>query len=353
MKRNNATSRSRKRRGLKCLLALLLACAACQVHGQGGRRLRLVEYNVENLFDTLHAAGHEDAEFTPRGERRWDSRRYWGKLGRLARVIAAAGDDVPAAAVALCEVENDSVLSHLTRRTRLARLGYGYIATRSADPRGVNVALLYQPALFRPLGHSALRVPPPAGARQTRDVLHVAGLVQTGDTLDLMVCHFPSQRGGRRAEAYRRSVARAVRAAADSLARVRRNLYLVVAGDFNTGWPSAVFGAEGLCAALPPGGGRDSLYLLSHALRGAGEVAGTYKYQGGWEQLDHFLVSGSLLAGGGGHPRTAAALCRIADFPFLLRRNRGGNLYPYRTYLGPYHQGGYSDHLPLVLDIFL
>ncbi len=346
-----------------CLLPLaaaaLLLALALPARGQG-RRLRVVEYNVENLFDTLHAEGHEDAEFTPQGERKWDSRRYWAKLGRISRVLASAGGGKPAALVALCEVENDSVLSHLTRRTRLARLGYEYLVTRSADPRGINVALLYQPPLFLPVSVSSLRVAPPSGVHATRDVLHVAGRVQTGDTLDVMVCHLPSQRGGKKAEAYRLAVARAVRAAADSLSGVRQNFFLLLTGDFNTSYPSRVF-SEGLGAAPVPqcplpdtaSAARDSLYLLSAKLHDAGEVAGTYKYQGRWEQLDHFAVSGSLLSVSAGHPHTAPEFCRIADFPFLLRANRGGAVYPFRTYLGPYYQGGYSDHLPLVLDIFL
>lgn len=337
----------------------LLSILALRAQGMA-RRLRVVEYNVENLFDTLHAEGRADMEFTPQGERKWDSRRYWAKLGRISRVLAAAGGDKPAALVALCEVENDSVLSHLTRRTRLARLGYEYAVTHSADPRGVNVALLYQPPLFLPVSVSSLRVPPPAEVHATRDVLHVAGRVQTGDTLDVMVCHLPSQRGGKKAEAYRLTVARAVRAAADSLSRVRENFFLVVTGDFNTTWPSAVF-SEGLKAvpvsadstSVTISPAPESLCMLSAKLHASGEVAGTYKYQGRWEQLDHFAVSASLLSARAGKPHTAPAFCRIADFPFLLRANRGGAVYPYRTYLGPYYQGGYSDHLPLVLDIFL
>ena len=80
-------------------------------------RFRIMEYNVENLFDTIPEPSCDDVAFTPQGEQQWDTRRYWAKQGRLARVIAAAGGDAPIELVGMVEVENDSVLYHLTRRT--------------------------------------------------------------------------------------------------------------------------------------------------------------------------------------------------------------------------------------------
>jgi hypothetical protein len=53
--------------------------------------------------------------------------------------------------VALTEVENDSVLTHLTRHSPLRNAGYEYVMTTSDDERGIDVALLYQPATFRPI----------------------------------------------------------------------------------------------------------------------------------------------------------------------------------------------------------
>ncbi len=50
--------------------------------------------------------------------------------------------------VALCEVENDSVLFDLTRRSALRGVNYDYVMTDSPDERGIDVALLYQPSSF-------------------------------------------------------------------------------------------------------------------------------------------------------------------------------------------------------------
>ena len=53
------------------LLCLLVAAPFC-----AAQSLRIAFYNVENAFDTLRSPGKDDAEFTPQGEKRWDTRRY-------------------------------------------------------------------------------------------------------------------------------------------------------------------------------------------------------------------------------------------------------------------------------------
>ena len=348
----------RVRAVLPLLLLALLAWAALSVRAQR-HRFRVMQYNVENLFDTCHAAGHADAEFTPSAERRWDSRRYWAKLGRLSRTIAAAGGDAPVALVALCEVENDTVVRDLTRRTLLTRLGYDYRITHCRDARGMNVALLYQPELFLPVGTDSLPVPfDPRHERPTRDILHVAGELQSGDTLDVFVCHLPSRRGGSaRTDAYRRRAARLLRRATDSLTILRRRPAMLVMGDFNDEPRNGSLRKE-LAATSPPQPADtaacrpERLYLLSARLKAPGGVEGTYKFQGRWNRLDHILVNGSLLRPGG-PLHTSAAQCRIYAPHFLTEPDPSdGGVKPDRTYLGPVYHGGLSDHLPLVLDLW-
>ena len=344
-----------------CLVLLLLLLAFAAIgRAQEESRFRVATYNVENLFDTIPSPRHGDNEFLPAAERAWHSGRYWKKLGMLARAIAAIGDVRPAALVALCEVEGDTVLTHLTRRTALVRLGYGYAVTHSADERGMNVALLYQPELFRPLSVASLRVPYRADKeRPTRDVLHVAGRCLTGDTLDVFVCHYPSRRGGTRlTDPYRRRAAVTVRRAADSLLDVRGRHNIIIMGDFNAYYPERCI-AETL-GAIPAqevqgAGGpflRENLYLLTHGLKADGGIGGTYKYKGEWQTLDQIIVSGTLLSAAPGHLYTKPAACRLCAFPFLLKNDRSGTPAPYRTYLGTFYQGGYSDHLPVALDFF-
>lgn len=338
-------------------LYLLLSSFTLLTHAQH-RSLRIMEYNVENLFDTLHAAAHQDAEFTPQGNHQWGSARYWAKLARLSKVIASAGGATPVDLVALVEVENDSVVYDLTHRTKLWHMGYEYVITHSADVRGINVALLYLPHQFRLVAKDSLRImPPTAQLRTTRDVLHVAGELVTGDTLDVFVCHLPSRRGGTPAQRYRALVAQRLRSAADSIISIRQHPYLLLTGDFNGYYPES-FLTESLNVKLlgAPGSSRHAsfsyLYLLTHNLRGRADVCGTYKFQGAWNQLDHFVVNGSFLSPSA-NLQVSSASCRLVDFPFLLQPDKSGqgSVHPFRTYLGIYYQGGYSDHLPILLNI--
>ena len=202
------------------LVALLSVTFPIAVDAQ--ERFRIMEYNVENLFDTIPDPVKNDRDFLPQGNLRWTSERYWFKQGRLARVIAGAGGDVPIELVGLVEVENDTVLAHLTRHTSLARLGYEYLITNGPDERGIDVALLYQPNRFRPVYREDLRVQLGEGVRPTRDVLFVEGLLPTLDTLSIFVAHFPSRRGGKQmTEAYRLQVAQVIRHKVDSIQRCR------------------------------------------------------------------------------------------------------------------------------------
>ncbi len=317
-----------------------------------GERFRVVEWNVENLFDTCHDAGFDDREFLPAAPRRWDSHRYWRKLSWVGRTLATLGGDRPAELVALCEVENDSVLAHLTRRSRLRHLGYAYVVTHSRDPRGIDVALLYQPARFRLLSAASIGIPVEGrGSRPTRDILHVAGLLPTCDTLDVFVCHLPSRSGGAQSARHRLRAARRLREAADSVCRVRREARVVIAGDFNDE-PGGDALRRGLGADRPDETAvrPDAWYLLTADLRARDGIRGTYRYQGRWNRLDHIVVNGCLLDAAQ-RVSVGVAGCRIAVPDFLVRPDAvNGGVKPWRTFLGPVYQGGVSAHLPLVAD---
>lgn len=337
------------------LLLLLVGCSALAL-GQRRDRFRVMEYNVENLFDTIHTEDHDDAEFTPAGAYRWNTPRFAKKLRAVGSVIANVGGDRPPELIALVEVENDSVVAALIRRTRPLRQDYDYIITHGPDPRGINVALLYNRRRFCPILSDTVRVAPQKkGEHPSRDVLHVCGRLVTGDTLDIFVLHLPSRRGYNAAQAYREDIGRAVRRSVDSLQHVRQTPLIVLTGDFNAAFPEPLF-TEALRAQLPTEAPAeaDALYVLSHALRGRLGVGGTYKYQGAWGTLDQFVVSGTLLAPTRSDaPCTTKDDCRVVDFPFLLKNDpNASGVRPFRTFLGTAYQGGYSDHLPLVLDLY-
>ncbi len=334
-----------------CFMALSL-CASAQSVSKD--YFRMMTLNTENLFDTVHDAGKDDLEFSVKGVRRWTPSRYKRKLSRIAKIIAAAGDKQPIELIALCEVENDSVMVHLTKRYPLKLMGYEYFMTNSADVRGLDVALLYQPLRFRPLYHTSFHVPRINPIeRPTRDILYVKGLLPTADTLHIFVCHFPSKASGAAAtHGYRMRAAKAVKQRTDSIMAIDQQSRIIITGDLND-IPQSTIISEGFGAQFADDTQQpcspSSLYLLTHGLKAANGIEGTYKFQGRWEQIDHFIISGQLLAPSAAINTTQSA-CRILDLPFLLKPDdTNGGVKPYRSFLGPQYIDGFTDHLPILL----
>ena len=78
---------------------------------------------------------------------------------------------------------------------------------------------------------------------------------------------------------------------------------------------------------------------------------GTYRYRGEWGILDQIIVSGSVLDPSS-TIRTTPEQAQIVRHPFLLEEDDkyGGDI-PSRTYIGARYHGGYSDHLPVCVDL--
>ena len=290
--------------------------------------LTLVELNCENLFDCRHDSLKQDIEFTPDGSRHWNTYRYWKKLNNTAQTILSCDEKLPDL-VALCEVENDTVLHDLTRRSLLRNAGYEYLMTQSPDIRGLDVALLYQPVSFRPLCYECITVPPLSGMRPTRDILYVQGRLAQGDTLHLFVVHSPSRYGGEKvSRPYRMQVVQML----DSLLQPLQQKMVAVVGDFNDYYdnkPLQMLEQKGMTNAT------------RHAKGRHGKARGTYRYQGNWHSLDHLFLSSHLFR--------CLRQTYINDAAFLLEDDtRYGGFHPRRTFNGLRYQPGFSDHLPLV-----
>ena len=295
--------------------------------------LTFVELNCENLFDTRHDEGKQDEEFLPDATRHWTGKRYWRKLNNIAQELLSCTSEpgIPDL-VALCEVENDSVVRDLCRRSLLRGAGYDYLVTRSPDLRGIDVALLYSPFAFSPVRHYPLRVAPVEGMRPTRDILYVAGRVASGDTLHVFVVHAPSRFGGERySRPFRQQVVDRLGASLDSLRQVSPDAQVVIAGDFNDG-------ADGHALRQLYTYG---LVNISSGAIGQHGVKGTYRYKGEWGSIDHILSSPSLVS------RVDTVFIHAPRF-LLEEEPLYGGFRPRRTYNGMRYQPGYSDHLPLV-----
>lgn len=338
------------------LLSLFLFTAS--LHAQETKDtllFRIMSYNVENLFDCHHDSLKNDYEFLPDAVRHWNYTKYKKKLDHIARVITAVGGWTPPALVALCEVENDSVMRDLTRYSALRKADYRYVMTQSSDERGIDVVLMYQRDCFKLLSSQSLSVKKPRkDSRATRDILHVCGQLLNHDSLDVFVVHFPSRSGGaKESEPYRLLAAQRLEDAVDSLYRVRRRAQILIMGDFND-YPTNK-SIQQILKAKAPSLVPDSLnpHRLYHLLAGktaSRKAFGSYKYQGEWGLLDHIIVSGNLLQTD--FPlSTDEKSAAIFNRPFLLTKDaKYGDNQPFRTYYGMKYQAGYSDHLPVWAD---
>ena len=320
-----------------------------------------VELNCENLFDCCHDSLKNDTEFLPEGSYHWTPTRYWQKLNRVGQTIISCGEQQmseqgkneqqterlphPNVAaqnpqswqlpdlVALSEVENDSVLHDLTKRSLLRNARYEYVMTNSPDERGIDVALLYSPHSFRLLHSHSVRVTPIRGMRPTRDILYAKGLMASGDTLHVIVAHLSSRRGGEmRSRPFRMAAASRVAAVIDSIYNnVSPSAKIIVAGDFND-----YSNSESIKLLCSKG-----MTDISSSATGHNGAKATYRYQGEWGSLDHIIVSRQLI------PYVVG--CSVNDADFLVEKDeKYGGVKPRRNYLGPRYQDGFSDHLPLV-----
>lgn len=313
---------------------------------------RIVFYNTENLYDTRNDSLTLDDDFTPMGKMHWTETKYKDKLLKLSHALSAAGKDTPPILIGLSEIENRWVLEDLIKRSGLAEGDYGIVHQDSPDRRGIDVALLYRKACFRPLVMNFLPVLFPEDTTLlTRDVLYTAGIWGERDTLHVFVCHFPSMYGGEEESEWKRERAAAVvRNCVDSIQHHNPSSAILIMGDLN-GKADRV--AQTKVLRVNDAGNtpfQDTvLYNTGYYLLNRNE--GSYKYRGMWQTIDHIIVSGVMLNGRSGIK--AENRLRPFDAPFLLEEEPKYHGYkPFRTYLGPRYNGGYSDHLPVYLELY-
>ena len=304
--------------------------------------LKVVSYNVENLFHPKHDTvcidsttfiEKDDYEWTPEGERRWSYTRYYRKVENIARVLTNIGEWDGVDIVGLQEVENALCVKRLCYTLRPGE--YDFVHYESPDARGIDVALIYKKSRVDTIATRAIRVSaslndgmsaakPLNGELITRDILYVCAQIDKRDTIHFFVCHLPSQRGGKAESEWKRRVAKEVlEEAVDSVFKVQAEAKIVVMGDMN---------AEDL----------EVKGLKDERMKGEG----THKYQGRWTCLDHFYTSPSLDSLSRAEIYNAAWI-QEPDEKYL-------DLKPKRTYNGfRYQKDGFSDHLPIVLTVSL
>ncbi|MBN2806351.1 MAG: endonuclease [Prolixibacteraceae bacterium] len=340
-----------KNKSLQLCLILLTLLLSTSLRGNNPPdRYRILFYNVENLFDTEDDPITSDEEFLPKGDRFWNGKKLNNKLNRIFQVIMATGEGRPPVLVGLCEVENQAVLEMLLYRTGLGKLGYQIVHRESPDRRGIDVALLYRNDLFTPFHYEVLPVTDPRNPDfKTRDILYTMGTIEQ-DTLHVFVNHWPSKYGGVMVtKALRALAAQTLRNKVNELTTSHPGAKIIIMGDFNDS-PLDESVQQHLKTLhsfdpIQP----NELYNLAYPAAIAQK--GSNKYQGKWEVIDQMIVSGALLNTAQGL-KTEPESFRIFEAPFLLEDDQNYlGKKPFRTYLGFRYNNGFSDHLPVLIDL--
>jgi predicted extracellular nuclease len=307
--------------------------------------VRIMFYNVENFFDTSDDSLKEDNEFLPDGVMRWNSKRYYQKLNGLYKTIIAAGEWSPPDIIAFCEIEKRDILKDLLYKTYLNKFGYEIIHEESPDRRGIDVCLIFRTNGVRLIYYKYL-IPkqPKTEVFTSRSILYSKFLIGN-DTIHMFVNHWPSRRGGVLAgEENRQDISNMIRSRIDSVIEINQNAKILILGDFNCTPEDKI-----IHDFLKSSDSLKSLNNLTENLSGKG--IGTYRYAGSWEMIDQIMVTRSLLNCMNGL-FTSQTRMKILKPDFLLQNDaKYPGLSPFPTYRGYKYVGGYSDHLPILIDL--
>lgn len=340
-----------------CLI-LLFTYSACKNHQKQAKSskselFRVMFYNVENLYDTVDDPNIDDQEFLPTSESNWTNERLDAKLKNLAQVIQAVGaqKQLPDV-IGMAEIENRNVLDFLLTKTDLSKLGYSIAHFDSPDKRGIDVALLYRSSRFKPLKITKYPVIFPGDMdKPTRDILYVKGELPNKTTLSILVNHWPSRSGGQKeTEPKRILAAQTAKRVCDSIAFNERNANILLMGDLND-YPSDKSLTETLSAQNDTSNTSSALYNLMGWQKG--ENVGSHPYKGEWGFLDQIIVSSSVIKGEKGL-KTYFNQAQAFRPDFLIEKNeKYNNWQTKRTYGGKNYLGGYSDHLPVFVNLYM
>ncbi len=315
--------------------------------------MRIMFYNAENLFDVYDDSTKTDEDFTPEGAKHWTPAKYQKKLNNLSKVITAIGQWEHPEIVGFCEIENRFVLDELLRKTALKNFNYRIIHKESPDNRGIDVGLLYRADKFNPIEFEAVRVVFPFDANKpTRDILYVKGKTATNDTLHIFVNHWPSRWGGQMASDEKRMYAASVvKHKTDSIFKAEKHPKIIVMGDLND-YPQNNSLVEVLQAQTKFDKiDSEKLYNLGYYLQEI-KSKGSHKHEGEWGVLDQIIVSGFLLNSTTNLSSTIDD-AHVFDAPFLLEPDETYTGFQnFRTYIGMTFHDGFSDHLPVYIDLW-
>jgi hypothetical protein len=306
-------------------------------------------WNVENLFDVdgsperpewlQRALAHELAG--------WNADVLARKISQLARIIrqmnGGAGPDV----LGVCEIENERVLQKLIAALDLPGRDYDVAHADTADERGIDVAFLFDRALFDKREQFSQVI---LKRNATRDLFQLTlGIKASGRELIVIGNHWPARSAGvYESEPYRILAAETLAYWHERIMAIKGDDMPVLAmGDFNDepfNRSLTDYALSTIQAAKVLNARTSRFFNLMWPWHG--RRLGTHYFDNFANLLDQFLASRPLLE------RTARLRVdpesvRIEAFPEMVRR---GDYPAPRRFGRPssgYDPTGFADHYPI------
>ena len=338
---------------MKKLLILLCVLTALVPAEAQNEPIRVAFWNMENFFDPYIDSTKTYNAFTEDGMQHWTKSRFYRKRNNMYKAILAMSENRPLGILGMCEVENEYVLSALFEQTPLKKHNYRWVHYEGPDKRGIDPAIVYSLDHFQ-LVESAV-IPyynPEDTAYHSRDILYAKFIDKQSDTVHVFVNHWPSRYSGELETVGSRSCSASIlRAKVDSIVAAAPECYqpkVIMMGDLND-CPTDPSVYDVLRARHPSEMAEGCLINLFGKNDGLG-FEGTLKHQADWQIFDQIIVTPGVMSGEGLHYQEGSA--RIFHADFMLEDDEiyhGKKLF--RTYIGPRYFGGFSDHLPVFVDL--
>lgn len=327
------------------------------------KKVSVMTYNVENLFDTEDDPAKNDEAFLPLSkksslamknkchtqndnpryleeclEKNWSESILKRKFQRITDVVKQVGDKKGPDILILQEVENKNVLERW-RDEYLKELGYQTIAlVEGPDERGIDTAVISRLPLLQPpqLHQIDLTSPEDPKARPTRGILETQLRLPNGDRLAVFAVHFPSQGAPTPARV------KALEVLQKATAALPPHTQVIVGGDFNISakedWKEKLFDKY-----IAP------KFAISHKV-GCKDCAGTIYYPKDktWSFFDVLLFSPEM-AGGLANWQVVPESIRIVNSS-VYQTNRWGSPARFGNGRGGV---GVSDHWPVYAELQL
>lgn len=313
-------------------------------------------WNVENLFDEENSPRRTEKVARVLGSsiNGWTPALRDRKINQLASVIAWMNAGTGPDLLGICEVENEFVVTHFAEAVNalLPARGYQIVHADTSDQRGIDIAFLYDPALFTA----------PADQRfqyvvmrrtATREIFQVNFRTNHGRTWAVFGNHWPSRSGGQMESAGYRAIA------GETLAYFHQrvgevhgeNTPVLAMGDFNDepfDLSLVQYALSTRQRAKVLGGTSPRFWNLMWHILGTSE--GTLYYDNFANLFDQFLVNKNM-ANQTSPIQAVLDTVEVIRFPGMVNTGTYPAPIPFGGMGKPVNTNGYSDHFPIAMTV--